>query len=286
MSAVLPPLAWYQVHRPSSGTTPPRGVRTTATARTISSNAMTSETNRRNAAGRRTTMPVLSGWSRDGRSVMTSTGSGAAITVLPDAKRLKIVSFATVSATSTDRVSYSFVISPNEVSMSRVGINYSEIARPGRKSLLRSSSINLQQLTITVMVLNADRTYASSAQSQVDALEALANLDYDVSLFYSGVSPEKRWRITDIRFKSMRRNAANEVTIAEADLTFTEVMATPSVVPGMPTIKDLPASRNSVTNPGATDETQRGSDADRIKAIIDAGPAVTGPGTSGGGSVP
>lgn len=284
MSAFLPPLTSYQVRRTSPGRTPPPGVRTTATARTISSNAMTSETARRNAAGTRTTMPVLSGWSRDGRSVMTSTGSAAAITVLPDAQRLKIVSFATVSETSTDRVSYSFVISPNEISTNRVGLNYSEIARPGRKSLLRSSSINLQQLTITVMVINRDRTYKSSAQSQVNALEALANLDYDVSLFYSGVNPEKRWRITDIRFKSMRRNAANEVTIAEADITFTEVMATPSVVPGMPKIKDLPASRNSVTNPGSTDEGQRGSNAERIKAVIDAGPAPVGPGTSGGGA--
>jgi hypothetical protein len=230
-------------------------------------------------------MPVLSGWTANGTRNIAAQ-SAPAITVLPDAKKLKLVSFATVSATSTERVSYSFVISPNEVSTNRVGLNYSEIARPGRKSLLRVSSISLQQLTITVMVINNDRTYKSSAQSQINALEGLANLDYDVSIFYSGVDPAKRWRITDVRFKAMRRNADNDITIAEADITFTEVMATPAVVPGMPRIKDIPASRNSPTNPGATDEGQRSGNKEAIAAVIAAGPAPIGPGTSGGGTVP
>jgi hypothetical protein len=228
-------------------------------------------------------MPLLSGWTANGRQRIAAR-SAAAITVLPAAKRLKLVSFATVSATSTERVSYSFVISPNEVSTSRVGLNYSEISRPGRKSLLRVSSINLQQLTITVMVVNDDRTYKSSAQSQIDALESLANLDYDLSIFYSGVDATRRWRVTDVRFKAMRRNADNEITIAEADITFTEVMATPAVVPGMPRIKDIPETRNSKTNPGGTGSDQRGNDDELIKQIIDAGPKSTNPGTSGGGT--
>jgi hypothetical protein len=227
-------------------------------------------------------MPVLSGWTANGTQNIAAQ-SAPAITVLPDAKKLKLTSFATVSATSTERISYSFVISPNEVSTNRVGLKYSEIARPGRKSLLRVSSINLQQLTITVMVINNDRTYKSSAQSQINALEGLANLDYDVSIFYLGVDPAKRWRITDVRFKAMRRNADNEITIAEADITFTEVMATPAVVPGMPKIKDVPSSRNSPTNPGATDSTQRGGDEELIEQILLAGPTPNNPGTSGGG---
>jgi hypothetical protein len=228
-------------------------------------------------------MPILSGWTLDGRDRRVPAGSSPAVTVLPEPKRLKILSFATVSATSTERVSYSFVVSPNEISTSRVGLNYSEIARPGRKSLLRASSVNLQQMTITVMVLNEDRTYVSSAQSQINALDALANLDYDVSLFYSGVDAAKRWRITDVRFRTMRRNAANQVTIAEADITFTEVMATPSVVPGMPKIKDLPEGRNSSKNPGSSSTKQRGSDDELINQIIDVGPKPNNPGTSGGG---
>lgn len=283
MSAVLPPLSYFQIRRPSLGTQPPSGVRTQATARTVSSSASIAELRRRTAqSNRRTTMPVLSGWTANGTQNIAAQ-SAPAITVLPDAKKLKLTSFATVSATSTERISYSFVISPNEVSTNRVGLNYSEIARPGRKSLLRVSSINLQQLTITVMVINNDRTYKSSAQSQINALESLANLDYDVSIFYSGVDPAKRWRITDVRFKAMRRNADNEITIAEADITFTEVMATPAVVPGMPKIKDVPSSRNSPTNPGATDSTQRGGDEELINQILIAGPTPNNPGTSGGG---
>lgn len=287
MSAVLPPLTSFQVQRYSRVTEPPPGVRATARTATVSSSTMSSALSQRRATSVEQLVPNLASsyttTDKDG-NVFNHAHSAEVRTTLRDSQKLKIVSFVTVTPASSERVSYSFVVSPNEVSTSRVGIVYSEISRPGRKPFLRSSSINLKQITITVMVVNSDRSYISSAQREINALEALGNLDYDVSLFYSGISPATRWRITDVRIKAMRRNASNNVSIAEADLTFTEAAVMPSIVPGMPKIKDVPQTRNSKTNPGATDEKQRGSDADAIKAIIDAGGGVTSPGTSGGGA--
>jgi len=284
VSTVLPQRPFFQIVRDRRTTAPP-GVRTEARTATVSSNLTLAEmTARRGPARSGRSRSVISAWTVNAADAIIPTGSGPAVTVLPEPSRLKIVSFATVSATSTERVTYSFIISPNEVSASRTGINYSEIARPGRKPLLRSASLNLQQLTITVMVINEDRSYTSSAQAQVDALESLSRLDYDLSIVYAGVDPAKRWRLTDLRYRSVRRNAANQVSIAEADLTFTEVTTMPAVVPGMPTIKDLPESRNTAANPGATTDTQRGGNQAIIDRIIAAGPAPNNPGTSGGGS--
>ncbi len=283
MSTVLPPRPFLQIVRNSPTTAPP-SVRTQARTATVSSNLTLAEmTARRGSARPGAARSVVSAWTANTADAVIPAGSGQAVTVLPAPSRLKIVSFATVSATSTERVTYSFVISPNEVSASRTGINYTEIGRPGRKPLLRSASLNLQQLTITVMVLNEDRSYLSSAQAQVDALEALSRLDYDLSIVYAGVDPAKRWRLTDLRYRSVRRNAANDVSIAEADLTFTEVTAMPAVVPGMPTIKDVPQSRNTAANPGATTPGQRGGSQAIIDRIIAAGPTPNNPGTSGGG---
>lgn len=283
MSTVLPPRQFFQIVR-GTPTAAPSDVRTQARVGAVSSATTVSELARRLAVSPRMARSILSGWTTNTANTVVPAGSGQAVTVLPAASKLKIVSFATVSPTSTQKVTYSFVISPNEVSASRNGINYTEIPRPGRKPLLRSASLNLQQLTITVMVLNEDRSYVSSAQAQVDALESLSKLDYDLSIVYAGVDPAKRWRLTDLRYRTVRRNAANEVSIAEADLTFTEVSVMPAAVPGMPSIKDVPLSRNTPANPGATTPGQRGGDQEAIDRIIGAGPTPTNPGTSGGGA--
>lgn len=199
--------------------------------------------------------------------------------------RLYVRSFATQGTASLQRVTYVFPVSPNEVSISRLGITYTELNRPGRKPILKSANKPLQQITVTVMVVNDARDYMSSAQPQMKALESLAEIDYDMEIFYPGVDPAKRWRLTDLSFRTVRRNPDNTVAIAEANITFTEVVTLPAPVPGMPRLKDVPRSRKSGDNPGATSGDQRdtGLDAD-IAAILAAGPTPQNPGTSGGGS--
>lgn len=192
-----------------------------------------------------------------------------------------IRSFATESASTLQRLTYVFPVSPNEVSINRLPIAYSEIGRPGRKPILKSAGRQLKQVTATLMVVDADRTFLSSAQPQMDALEALSQLDYDLNIFYPGVDPSIKWRITDLSFRTMRRNPDNVVTLAEANITFSEVVSLPSPVAGMPRIKDVPASRQSSTNPGASSTTQRGGDEESIAAIIAAGPTPKNPGGTG-----
>lgn len=194
-------------------------------------------------------------------------------------------SMATEGSNTLQRVTYTFPVAPNEVNVSRVGINYTELNRPGRKPILKSANRPLQQVSATVIIVDSNRNYMSSAQPQVKALESLASLDYDMEIFYPGVDPSKKWRLTDLSFRTIRRNADNTVAIAEASVTFTEVQVLPAPVPGMPRLKDVPRSRKSGDNPGATSSDQRDTtiDAD-IAAILAAGPKPNNPGTSGGGS--
>ena len=131
------------------------------------------------------------------------------------------------------------------------------------------------------MVVDGAKSFLSSAQPQINALESLAQLDYDLNIFYPGVDSSIKWRITDLSFRTMRRDTNNVVTLAEANITFTEVMILPAPVPGMPRIKDVPGSRQSDTNPGATTGGQRGSDDEAVQLVINAGPKPNNPGGTG-----
>jgi len=192
-----------------------------------------------------------------------------------------IRSFATESPTSLQRVTYVFPVSPNEISVNRIPIVYSEIGRPGRKPILKSAGKQLKQVTATLMVVDGAKSFLSSAQPQINALEALAQFDYDLNIFYPGIDSSVKWRITDLSFRTVRRDTNNVVTLAEANITFTEVITLPAPVPGMPRIKDVPGSRQSDTNPGATTGGQRGTDEEAAQIIIAAGPKPNNPGGTG-----
>ncbi len=224
-----------------------------------------------------------------GFTLVESYSSGAGQTAPsvfnPTGQQLVVRSSATVSSSSTERVVYSFPVAPNEVNTGRIGISYTELNRPGRKPVLKSAAKPLQQVSATVIVVDSNRLYTASAQPQIKALESLAEIDYDLEIFYPGVDPSKKWRITDLSFRTVRRNTDNSVAIAEASITFTEVQVLPAPVPGMPRLKDVPRSRKSGTNPGATSDDQRDGSLDAdIAAIIAAGPKPLNPGTSGSGS--
>jgi hypothetical protein len=191
-----------------------------------------------------------------------------------------IRSFATESPTSLQRVTYVFPVSPNEISVNRIPIVYSEISRPGRKPVLKSAGKQLKQITATLMVVDGAKSFLNSAQPQINALEALSQLDYDLNIFYPGVDSSIKWRITDLSFRTVRRDTSNVVTLAEANITFTEVIVLPAPVPGMPRIKDVPASRQSSTNPGASTDNQRTGD-DPVAIVLAAGPKPNNPGGTG-----
>jgi hypothetical protein len=218
--------------------------------------------------------------------VVLDSYTGASSSPTPDVppaatSKFYIRSFATESASTLQRVTYVFPVSPNEVSINRLPIAYSEIGRPGRKPILKSAGKQLKQVTATLMVVDADRTFLGSAQPQMDALEALSQIDYDMNIFYPGIDPAAKWRITDLSFRTVRRNTDNVVTLAEANITFSEVVSLPAPVSGMPRIKDVPASRQSSTNPGASSDNQRGGDEAAIAAVIAAGPKPNNPGGTG-----
>ena len=156
---------------------------------------------------------------------------------------LRTTSTFTVNG-SLQQLSYYFEVSPNEVNLQRLALQYNELDRPGIKPMLQSRNPQLQQMTVTAIVsAHGDDKYFETCQPQIDGLLALVGMDVDLVIAYPGVPATMTWRITDLSLRTMRRNDMNEITIAEANITFTEATQLPAVVPGMPVIKDVVMSR-------------------------------------------
>lgn len=176
----------------------------------------------------------------------------------------------------TAPISYTFEVSPNEVNLQRLSLSYAELERPGRRPLLLAKSPQLQQVSATVLVtaLGPDRFFAS-CQPRIDVLTTFADLDVDLVVSYPGIPSTMTWRITDLSLRTVRRNEMNEVTIAEADITFTESVIPQSIVPGMAVIKDVPATRSttgsggSSSGGGGTTDCQKYSGDDQARRDVD-----------------
>lgn len=194
--------------------------------------------------------------------------------------------FAVVNGRKTP-VTYTFEISPNEINLQRIGLVYGELERPGRKPLLQARNAQLKQLSATVLIVaHGERRFFVSAQDQIDGLMALSEIDADVIIVYPGVPEKMTWRITDLSIRTVRRDTRNRVTIAEAEITFTESIRWDPVVPGMALLKDVPSARTNPSSPtkkkavAATTNCQRsdgltGRDADTqcyVDIVIQAGP--------------
>lgn len=148
---------------------------------------------------------------------------------------------------------YVFEVSPNEISLQRLTLAYGELERPGRKPLLQPRGAQLQQVSGTVLITaRGDGKFFSSCQAQIDGLVTLSQINSNILISYPGVPATTVWRISDLSIRTVRRNEDNEVTIGEADITFTEAVVVAAVVPGMPVIKDVPASRTPTTTGGST----------------------------------
>lgn len=194
----------------------------------------------------------------------------------------------TVGTFANRETTFIFPVAPVEVNITRIPLAYSEIPRPGRKPLLQVSGRQLLQVSATFVVISAEEGGFLPAQQKIEALQRISQTDAALTIAFPGVPSKPLWRITDLRISSTARDENNNVTVAKADVTFTEFLARPAVVPGSVLLKDVPASRSTSRGKGATSKNQRAVTgapntglADAVKAIMDKGPAGNPGGTTG-----
>jgi hypothetical protein len=146
--------------------------------------------------------------------------------------------------------SFTFPYAPHDINVSGMGDNYENLTRPGKKPLVFKSSANVQKVDITALVVNKTKPGVYSCEQQLEVLRGCARIPQDFILVGVGsLLRTARFRFADLSVKAVRHNPSQEITMAEASISLTEVPDDQTIypIPGMIAIKDVPLSGSNRT---------------------------------------
>ncbi|MBM89792.1 MAG: hypothetical protein CMQ41_15625 [Gammaproteobacteria bacterium] len=126
------------------------------------------------------------------------------------------------SEDKSNLLSFEFPYGPKRVQYGGHALQYTEIRRPGMKSLLRST--NPTNRTIGMNAVIADRTThgIGSCEKQLQILKDMSIGDIDVEFVHGVVTFPARLRITGFSVDSVERTLQGEITKARVSLNLKE----------------------------------------------------------------
>lgn len=138
--------------------------------------------------------------------------------------------------------SLTFPYAPNSVSVKDMADSYEQLPRPGREPLIYRSEQRLMSVDLTLVMTDSTSKGYNSAEWNINWLRLLARSDKDISVIGLGeIVTGKLFRIVDVSVNSSRLNVKQEITIAEVQLSLTQVHYDErQKIPGLIVIKDVP----------------------------------------------
>ena len=138
--------------------------------------------------------------------------------------------------------SFTFPYAPNSLSFKDMSDSYEQLPRPGREPLIYRSEQRLMSVDLTLLMTDSTSKGYNSAEWNINWLRLMSRSDKDISVVGLGeIVTGKLFRIVDISVNSSRLNVKQEITIAEVQLSLTEVHYDErQKIPGLIVIKDVP----------------------------------------------
>lgn len=138
--------------------------------------------------------------------------------------------------------SFNFPYAPNSINIKDISDSYEQLPRPGREPLLYRSEQRLMSVDLTLILTSDTSKGYNSAEWNINWLRLLARSNKDIAVIGLGeVVTGKLFRIVDISVNSARLNVKQEITIAEVQLSLTQVHYDEvQKIPGLIVIKDVP----------------------------------------------
>jgi hypothetical protein len=164
---------------------------------------------------------------------------------------------------SQDQLSFVFPFTPQQIQYGNIGPELMEISRPGKMPLVAFSKFKSRQLSVKFLIAVPSDGLFTSIDDSLELLFDMANLARPV--FFTGMDKQISnplgstdasrnifWSIQDLNFSSIRRNEANQITAAEANMTLIENVNPNIVVADLPVItynEKIIIPRKTGTNP-------------------------------------
>ena len=138
--------------------------------------------------------------------------------------------------------SLTFPYAPNSLSFKDMSDSYEQLPRPGREPLIYRSEQRLMSVDLTLLMTDSTSKGYNSAEWNINWLRLMSRSDRNISVVGLGeIVTGKLFRIVDISVNSSRLNVKQEITIAEVQLSLTEVHYDErQKIPGLIVIKDVP----------------------------------------------
>lgn len=123
-----------------------------------------------------------------------------------------------------DLLFFEFPFGPKEVQYADHALNYQEIRRPGRKPLLRAVAPKNRSIRMSAVIADRRTRGLGSCEEQLQILKDMAEADLDLQFRHGYVTFPARLRITSLGINSRERTLQGEITKAQVDLAFKEIL--------------------------------------------------------------
>lgn len=142
--------------------------------------------------------------------------SGAIVNTITAPQRAKLTQM------SGAKRSIQFPYGPQGISYDGMGLEYSNVERPGLKSLLQPTSMKARSVEVTAVLATPQDGGKTSVEGQLSIFEAIANEDVDCSFTYGVVTLPYRVRLTNFSYVAVQRDLDGNITQAEVTLKLDE----------------------------------------------------------------
>lgn len=134
-------------------------------------------------------------------------------------------------ADGSPQYAYTFPFTPQQIDYTNLGPELSEVLRPGRKPIVAFTRFKARQIALRFLIAVPQDGLFASVDDSVQELQRMVNtasrvyftnMDKQITNSLTTESSQVFWSIIDFTLSSVRRNADNKITSAEATLTLVE----------------------------------------------------------------
>ncbi len=157
--------------------------------------------------------------------------------------------------------SFEFPFGPKNITYEGSALEYREVQRPGRVPLLEATNPKNRKVRMNAVLADRPSGGTASIADQIEALEALASEDRDLTFTHGGEQLGFHVRIVQLSINSKMRDLSGAITRATAAISLQEVNKVNATVSNIKAISSDAITPNTTASTGDGNEELEGGSA-------------------------